>query len=178
MKKIIDGILLVEGIHDEAYLSSFLDVEIVTTNGFDIPIEEIEYVRVASLKKKVIIFTDPDNAGQGIRKRLNNIFPNAENAFVDINKCNKHGKHGVAECEKEEILSVLSKYITETPNEIGKITYSDLYKLGLIGHESNSKKEKIIKHFHLGKCTSKKLLKRLNLLNISLEEIKEVIDGN
>ena len=75
MKKIIDGILLVEGIHDEAYLSSFLDVEIVTTNGFDIPIEEIEYVRVASIKKKVIIFTDPDNAGQGIRKRLNNIFP-------------------------------------------------------------------------------------------------------
>ena len=45
MKYYLNNILVVEGKEDVSYLSSFLDAEFVTTNGYDIPEEEIEYFK-------------------------------------------------------------------------------------------------------------------------------------
>ena len=178
MKYIVDGLLVVEGINDEAFLSSFLDVEIVTTNGYDIPKEEVSYLLEISKLKKIIIFTDPDEAGIKIRERLNKLLPNSINLTIDINKCNKHNKHGVAECTKEEILNVLKPYLVKSLTRNTALSSVDLYNLGLIGPGSKPNKEKIIKHFHLGRCTGNKLLKRINSLQITLEKLKEIINGN
>ena len=41
---------------------------------------------------------------------------------------------------------------------------------------SNSNKEKVINHFNIGPCNSKTLLKRLNSLNVSKEELEKIIN--
>ena len=38
MKKIVNGIIVVEGKTDVAFLSQFIDAEFVTTNGSEIPV--------------------------------------------------------------------------------------------------------------------------------------------
>ena len=37
-------------------------------------------------------------------------------------------------------------------------------------------KEKVIKHFNIGHCNSKTLLKRLNLLNVSKETLEAILN--
>ena len=48
--------------------------------------------------------------------------------------------------------------------------------LKLSGLDSSVNKEKVIKHFNIGHCNSKTLLKRLNSLNISKEELEKIIN--
>lgn len=177
MKYVIDGVIIVEGKTDVAFLSSFIDAEFVLTNGYDINKDEIDFVLAASKSKNIIILSDSDEAGNQIRNRLNKLIPNAINALVDINKCDKNNKHGVAECAKDEIISVLKPYFSLETLKRGKITLQDLSLLGLTG-DSNSKilKQKVCKRLNLGICNTKNMLKRINFLGITLQEIKEAVE--
>ena len=174
---IIDGLIIVEGISDIAFLSSFIEAEFIYTNGFEIPQEEINFACRVSKCKKVIVLTDSDKAGVTIRNRINKLLPNTYNVLLDINKCNKKDKHGVAESTIEEVKNKLKEYESSTSIKYGEIIISDLYNLGLIGPNSKERRDKVCKALSLGKCDSKKLLKRINFLQISLEEIKGVLDN-
>lgn len=177
MKHYIDGLIVVEGKTDLAFLKSFLDVEIVITNGFDIFQEDFNYILRVSKTKKVIILSDSDDSGYLIRKRLNEKIPNAYNALVDISKCDKNNKHGVAECEKEEILRVLKPFIVLKTIKSQQYDLKLLSDFGLTG-DSSSKllREKICRKLSLGKCNTKTLINRLNFLEIDIEELKEAIN--
>ena len=59
-KTVINALIVVEGTTDVSLLTSFLDAEIVTTNGSDVPRETIDYILEASKRKDVIVLTDPD----------------------------------------------------------------------------------------------------------------------
>ena len=98
MKKIIDGIIVVEGTSDSSYLSSFIDALFIETNGYDIKKEDLEFL--VNCNKKIIILTDSDSAGDTIRERLCKKLPNSVNIKVNSNKFNKNCKQGVAEFEK------------------------------------------------------------------------------
>ena len=77
---------------------------------------------------------DPDEAGLKIRKQLKNLLPNSVDIEIDITKCNRGIKNGVAECQIDEILSKLHKYVDDEVKSSSDITESDLYNLGLIGN--------------------------------------------
>ena len=57
------AILVVEGITDQAFIQSFLDVDIVTTNGSDVPCETIRFLKEASKHRDIVVLTDPDAPG-------------------------------------------------------------------------------------------------------------------
>ena len=74
MNKInIDGVLIVEGKDDVSYLSSFVNALFFTTNGYDLCEEKIAFLLEASKRNKLIIYTDPDEAGEMIRNRLKSL---------------------------------------------------------------------------------------------------------
>ena len=176
MKTIINGIIVVEGITDVAFLSQFIDAEFVTTNGSDVPLSTIEYLEKAQEKRDIFVLTDPDSPGKKIRDTLDQYVPNLKHCFVSKECSIKKNKVGVAESTKEEILKALENYIQTSKNDIGKITYSDLSKLGLVGDENSAvKREKVINNFHLGHCNAKTFLKRINYLNLTLEEIQNCL---
>ena len=70
MTKIINGIIVVEGITDVSFLSQFIDAEFVTTNGSEIPLETIEYLKNSQEKRDIFVLTDPDSPGKKIRDTL------------------------------------------------------------------------------------------------------------
>ena len=71
------------------------------------PNEEIEYVNEASKHKEILVLVDPDKAGREIENRLKEKLINATYINVDISRCIRGKKDGVAECDQEEIIKVL-----------------------------------------------------------------------
>lgn len=169
MKLYLKGILVVEGKEDASYLSNYIASEIVVVNGYEIPESTISYLK----DKRTILLLDPDEAGLKIRKQLKNLLPNSVDIEIDITKCNRGIKNGVAECQIDEILSKLHKYVDDEVKSSSDITESDLYNLGLIGNKELRKK--VCNKLNLGSCNGKTLYKRLLNNNISLEQLCEII---
>lgn len=174
MKSVINGIIVVEGKTDVAFLSQFLEAEFVTTNGSEIPEKTIQYLQKSAEKRDIFVLTDPDSPGKKIRDELDQKIPNLKHCFVAKENSIKHNKVGIAESTKEEVLSALEHYIQTDKNKVGNVTEFDLIKLGLTGSEnSKENREKIINKFHLGFCNAKTFLKRINYQQISVKELEE-----
>lgn len=171
MKIYLDGALVVEGKEDASYLSNYISSEIIVVNGYELSKSTISYLK----NRRVILLLDPDEAGFKIRERLNKELPSAINVEVDISKCIRGEKNGVAECQIEEILEQLKPYVTEKTNENSpSIKMSNLYELGLINNKDL--RDKVCQELSLGNCNNKQLLKRLVINNISLDKIREIIE--
>ena len=168
MKCHISNIIVVEGKDDEAFLSSFIDAIYVKTNGYQIPKEEIDFLNNPRNQKPIIILTDSDEAGKQIRERLNKLVNKGLNIEVDIVKCNKKNKHGVAECERDEVINALKEHIdADSPKEI--ITNADIVALNI----DKSKRDAVCEDLKLGTCNNKTFIKRLNYLGYTKEELKK-----
>ena len=168
MKYYFDGIIVVEGKGDVSYLSSFIDSVYVTTNGYEIPKEEVAFLNNKRNDKRIIVLTDSDEAGKEIRNKLSKVLNNKIDVEVDLLKCNKKGKHGVAECEKEEIINVLKEHFCKK-QQGQQLNLSDLSSLEL----DKEKRECVARQLSLGKCNNKTFLKRLNYLNINKEQLRK-----
>ena len=92
-----DRIIIVEGKSDEAFLSSYIGAVYVKTNGYSINKKDLDFINKYCGEKAPLILTDSDAAGMQIRDKINKTIKNGINVVVDIAKCNKNNKHGVAE---------------------------------------------------------------------------------
>ena len=174
MKKFLDGILVVEGTGDASYISSFVDCEIVITNGLDVPNSELEYLAAASKYCPIYLLSDPDDAGENIRKRVKNKIKVID-LFVDKKYCNKNGKHGVAECDKTALQNVLNPFLKEKNTNNGTNLIS-IYFLETIGVTNKEIYLFLGKKFNAGACNKKKLITRLNRLRVSEEDIRSAME--
>ena len=167
------SIIVVEGVSDEALLRSFLDADIVTTNGSAVSRETIEYLQEAAKTRSIIVLTDPDSPGKRIRDLISQYVPTAKHAFVRKEKSIKHRKVGVAESSKDEVLLALSHLIPAEPPVRGTLTNADLLSLGLAGCAgADSKRQEVEAKLHLGHGNAKTFLKRANALNLSFDDLK------
>lgn len=170
-----DGVIVVEGKNDVSFLSSFINSEYVILNGYDMPKNTLEYLSHIRKGRQIILLTDPDEAGAKIRERFLNLGISCETVLLDYKKCNKNNKHGVAECDKAEVLEKLSKFLKEEPQNFGVLQTKDLEILGLISDKNLCDYVKFI--LHLGECNTKTLLKRLNYNNVDFNTIKKAIEN-
>ena len=176
MKYYLNEIVVVEGKEDSCFLSSFIEAEYVITNGYEIPDEEINYLNEASKHKNIIVLVDPDKAGRMIESELKQKLLKATFLNVEIYKCSRGKKDGIAECEIEEIINVLKPYLKTEKYKNNGVLQGKSLKIELSNKELRSY---LSKKYHLGKCNNKTLLKRLNTLEISEEElVKKIEDYN
>ena len=171
MKLFLNGVLVVEGKEDASYLSNYIESEIVVVNGYEMSDNTINYLK----GKTIIALLDPDDAGKQIRKTLNDKLENVINVEIDINKCIRGTKNGVAECSIDEIMAKLQLYSVKNPAKLKRIQESDIFKLGLVNGDSDLRKY-VCEKLNLGKCNGKVLLKRLNANNVSMEELAKVVE--
>lgn len=174
----IKEVIVVEGKTDKQFLETFIEADFLIANGSAIDGFDKAYLQEIAKTRGVILFTDPDAPGEKIRKTISSYLESCKHAFVRKEFAISHHKVGVAEASKEEILRALSNVITLTSTTNQTLQANDLYELQLIGFNSRKKKEKIEQYFHIGHCNGKTLLKRLNMLNVNKEKIKEVLQGD
>jgi ribonuclease M5 len=175
MKK-INEIIVVEGKSDKQFLETFLNADILTCNGSAIDGFDKNYLIELSKTRGVIILTDPDYPGQRIRNEISSYLPVCKHAFVRKENSIKRHKVCVAEASKEEVLFALENVVTFDESKKGSLNETDMMLLKLSGLDSSANKEKVIKHFNIGHCNSKTLLKRLNLLNVSKETLEAILN--
>lgn len=172
----IKELIVVEGKTDLTFLKSFIDADIVITNGSEISRETLEYIKEANKRQGVIILTDPDYPGCRIRNIISAYIGNCKHAFVEKQKAIKGRKVGIAETKKEDVIQALKNVVSYNNKPKGKITEVQLYTLGLIGkNDSKNKRDAICKYYHLGWCNAKTFLKRINMFEITIEDLKEVL---
>lgn len=174
------NVIVVEGKMDKDLLESFLEADIITTNGSEVSRETINFVAELSKTRTVVVLTDPDAPGKRIRDILNKEIPGLYNAFIPKNKAIKKHKVGVAESDKDTILEALDNLmLPEGLKPDSNLTMTDLFDLGLIGHQDSVKKRQTIEDkLHIDQVNGKTLLKRLKSLGINRADLEEVIkDG-
>ena len=172
----VKEIIIVEGISDKQFLETFLEADIFTCNGIAIDGFNFDFVNELAIKRGAIILTDPDNPGKFIRSQLSQKICNVKHAFVDKNKSIKHHKVGVAESSKEEVLKALENLVTVDETKAGSLTCYDMMLLNLTGKNSIKRRNIVEEKYHIGQCNNKTLLKMLNLLNVSFEELENLLN--
>ena len=172
MKTKIDGVLIVEGSNDVSYLSSFLDAHYFVTNGLDVSQEKLEFLLLASKVNKLIIFTDPDEAGISIKSTIQNAINDTYAASISGLSRKNYQKHGVAEAPKSEILEALKPFITDKETFREKYNLSHLVSLSKNPQEA---REKIIQKYHLIHGNNKSIESQLTILKITKEEVWKLI---
>ena len=172
MKIKIDGILIVEGSSDVSYLSSFLDALYFVTNGLDVSEEKIDFLLEVNKVNKLIIFTDPDDAGKSIKNIIQKSINGTYTASINGLSRKNYKKHGVAEASKNDILEALKPFITD--KEIFREKYN-LSHLISLSENPEENKQKIIQKYHLIYGNNRSLENQLNILKIKKEEVWKLI---
>ena len=170
-------IVVVEGLHDlERLKKIFPDMDILITNGSEIE-ENLPVIVEASKKRDIILFLDPDYPGERIRKRIQEVIPNAKHAFLkkDLAISKNKKKVGIEHAKDSDLIDALNNCLTPVEST-NLVTYLDLYNLGLFGNKDSQKlRDKVCEKLNLGHTNGKAFLKRINMFNITIKEVEKAL---
>ena len=171
--KKIKEVIVVEGKNDTNNLKKYFDVDTIETNGLGLTKETLELIKKINLKRGVILLLDPDTPGEKIRKRINDEVPNLKNIFLFKKEARTSKKVGVEHAGKD-VLEKAFKNVVTYGKSLDTISYEEYCELGLVGKSDSARKRELVSSkYRLGKCNAKTLFKRLNMLGIKKEEIKD-----
>ena len=177
--KTIEEIIIVEGRDDTAAVRRAVDAVTIETHGYGIRPSTWDVIDKAYESKGIIIFTDPDTAGEQIRRRLAERYPKAKHAFLDRSLAEKDGDIGIENATPESIVAALEKArCSAFASEGGEqFTPSDMFAWGLAGSSGASERRRIVgDRLGVGMAGSKTFLHRLNHFGISREEIEQALE--
>ena len=154
----IKEVLVVEGRSDVARIrASHIDVDMITTDGFNL--------------KPHIILTDPDRAGEQIRKFLTDRFPKAKHAFIPRKDAIANNDLGVEQASPEAIRLALSKVRCATYEPQETFTMQDIAAAGLNGTpDAADRRAEVGAILGIGYGNAKQFLKRLNHYGVTRDE--------
>jgi len=172
----IKEIIVVEGRDDEAAVKRAVEAETIATHGFGIQQETFARIEKAYHERGIIIFTDPDFAGDKIRKRLTERFPEGKQAFLPREEALKDGDVGIENACSRDIIAALEKARPSITNKRCEFTYEDLFIAGLVGTEGSAeKRDRLGKRLGIGYANSKVFLNRLNQYGIERQELTNAL---
>ncbi len=172
----IREVIIVEGRDDERAVTNAVEATTIATHGYGISKETFEEIEWAYEKRGIIIFTDPDFAGEKIRKRLAEKFPKAGHAYLHREDARKGADIGIENAKPQQIRDALdkAKYHVVDKNEI--FTFADLMQYGLSGTASaNDRRAAAGKKLGIGTGNTKEFLKKLNQYAITKEELEKAL---
>jgi ribonuclease M5 len=174
---LIKEVIVVEGRDDITAVKSAVDAEVIATGGFGYKKEFIKNLKNIAEKTGIIILTDPDYAGEQIRKDLSKHLKNCKHAFLPQGKALKKGDIGVENATKEDILEAILKARPSNVERKEEFTKEEIIALGLAGGEgSREKRERLGNILGIGYSNSKQLLNRLNNFGITREEFEKALE--
>ena len=105
----IKEVIVVEGKDDTAAVKAAVDAETIETHGFGMSDSMWTKIDAAYRSCGIIVLTDPDFAGEQIRKKILARYPDAGQAYLPQKDALKKGDIGVENAKPEAIREALSK---------------------------------------------------------------------
>lgn len=185
--------IVVEGRDDVAAVSRAADALIIPTHGFGITKETWEVIAKAASEKGLVILTDPDHAGEQIRKKLTEKFPDAVQAYIDRGDATDAGDIGVENAAPEVIREALEKALARSATVVAVATgsdppakrggppdlptMSDLRELGLAGCEGAAERRAAVcKALGIGYGNASAMIKKLKGFGIGIDELRQEVE--
>ena len=175
-------VFVVEGRNDFSRLKQlYPDIFILTTNGSAILDSTLDALIELDKTHDIILFLDPDYAGERIRKILSQKLTHVFHAFLDQDKAfsKNRKKIGVEHANKEDIEFALKNIKMSQEHTKSDINMHFLYEHKLIGQKDSKDLRAYVSHkLHLGHVNGKTLLDRLHQFNICKKQVVEVLTCN
>ena len=172
----IKEVLVVEGKMDIIAIDKAVEADCIITGGFSLKPKTLDDIEKAYKKRGIIILTDPDCAGERIRKFLAKRFPEAKHAFVPKEDATANDDIGIEQASPEAIRTALEKVRTLDWNPTNEFTSADLIMNGLSGSNASSERRAVIgAKLGIGYANAKTFLTRLNHYGVTREEFEKAI---
>ena len=169
-------VLVVEGKMDVVAIDKAVEADCLITGGFTLSKKTLDDIEKAYQKRGIIILTDPDSAGERIRKFLAKRFPEAKHAFVPAEDATAHDDIGIEQAKPEAIRAALAKVRTHSMEPSETFTSTDLIRTGLSGGaEAGRRRAALGAALGLGFANAKTFLKRLNHYGVTREEFEAAL---
>lgn len=173
----IKEIIVVEGRDDEAAVKRAVEAETIATHGFGIRQETFARIEKAYTERGIIIFTDPDFAGEKIRKRLAERFPKGKHAFLPREEALKDGDVGIENASPQSIRDALGKAKPAVSEKRCEFKQEDMLEYGLAGYPGAvERRDQLGKRLGIGYGNSKVFLNRLNQYGIQRQEFIKAVE--
>lgn len=170
----IKEVIVVEGKMDILAVNRAVEADCIITDGFHLRKNTIEAIKAAYKKRGIIILTDPDPAGERIRKFLAKRFPNAKHAFIPIEDATANDDIGVEQASPNAIQAALSKVRSSSIEPSNIFSSKDMIANDLTGSGNASLRRAVLgKILGLGAANAKTFLKRLNTYGVTRKEFEE-----
>lgn len=170
-------VLVVEGKMDTVAVNKALEAETIETGGFTLAPYTLRKIQAAYEKRGIIILTDPDGAGERIRKFLTERFPDAGQAFIPKIEATANDDVGVEQAQPEAILKALSKVRHHEFNVEQRFSMNDLFANNLSGGSSAAwRRDRLGAELGIGYGNAKQFLQRLNSYGVTREEFAAAIE--
>lgn len=167
----IREVIVVEGKNDVAAVRRAVDAECLTTGGFALSGNSLAKIEAAYRRNGIIILTDPDSAGEGIRRKLTALFPAARHAFVSREAASANKDIGVEQATAETIRAALKKARCQECQARQEFTCQDLQMARLSGTPDAMKRRILLGDcLGIGYANAKTFLRRLNHYGVTREE--------
>ena len=176
MKPTIKEAIIVEGKDDTAAILRAVNGKTIETHGFGMPEKIWPLIDKAYKECGIIIFTDPDYAGEKIRRKESEKYPDARHAFLPRNQATKKNDIGVENAEPEDIIEALNRAKCTAADETAEFTMEDMDRYGLSGgKDSKYRRERLGAVLSIGYGNTRTFLKKLNGFGITREAFEEAV---
>ncbi|KMU98136.1 DNA primase, partial [Acinetobacter sp. VT 511] len=124
----------------------------------------LKRIALAQERRGVIVLTDPDHAGERIRKIIANKVPGCKHAFIPEADATRKGDIGVENASPEAIRHALARVHTSYEGAPSLIDWEDLIAAGLIVHpQAAARRMEMGNLLGIGYCNGKQFHKRLSV---------------
>lgn len=171
-------VIIVEGKMDVVAVSRAVEADCIITNGFHFGKKILANIATAYKRRGIIILTDPDSAGERIRKYLTEKFPQAKHAYIPKYEAVGNGDIGIEQAAPESIKKALAKVHTLKLNPRAEFTASEMIEYGLSGGaDSSALRDRIGAALGIGYGNLKTFVKRLNSYGVTRAEFMEALEN-
>ena len=178
----IREVLIVEGKMDVVAINKAVEADCIITGGFTLNRRTLDNIQHAYNRRGIIILTDPDSAGERIRKFLTQRFPNAKHAFVPRLDATANNDIGIEQASPQAIRAALERVRTLSFEPTNEFSMLDLINNQLNGSpDAVERRSKLGERLGLGFANAKNFLRRLNHYGVTRAEfnaaLKEIDHG-
>ncbi|WP_298562734.1 ribonuclease M5 [uncultured Phascolarctobacterium sp.] len=169
-------VLVVEGKMDTVAVKRALEADTIETGGFNLAPHTLRQIAAAYEKRGIIILTDPDGAGERIRRFLTQRFPEAGQAFVPKADATAHNDVGIEQAQPAAILAALAKVRRHEYKPESEFTNRDLWHNNLAGAGGAAeRRDQLGALLGIGYGNAKRFLERLNSYGVTRSEFDKAL---
>ena len=173
----IKEVIVVEGKDDVAAVKKAVDAEMIAVGGFGINAKVISRIKEAQKRKGVIVLTDPDFAGEKIRKIIAKRVPGIKHAYIAQEDGIKDDDIGVENATPEVIIEALNRAKVTLEVKEKVFDSQDMFFFRLNGDpNAKARRIKLGNKLGIGYGNANQMLSRLNNYGITKEEFIEAIN--